>query len=212
MVDGITAGEKARRCALAKCPLAGQGDERCAKCKGPVVWTDADGNPQGRARSCSSCAMDGLGLPVCWAACPGPRDDFGTDGQSMVTLGAMAGDEGAGVYLASRMACEARIARLPTADYTLNLTPEAEVAVKRLLDIFTTLSLAELKTLHALLREGSGVSAARRLGCSRQNVNQVSKRIASVFPELRTFLFAKERKKERQADNGETLQATGNLI
>lgn len=44
---------------------------------------------------------------MCWAACPGPRDDFGTDGQSMVTLGAMAGDEGVGVYLASRMAVDA---------------------------------------------------------------------------------------------------------
>jgi len=34
--------------------------------------------------------MDGLGLPVCWAACPGPNDGFQTDGQSMVSLGGMA--------------------------------------------------------------------------------------------------------------------------
>lgn len=33
--------------------------------------------------------MNGLGLPVCYAACPGPRTDWATDGESMVSLGAM---------------------------------------------------------------------------------------------------------------------------
>ena len=33
--------------------------------------------------------MDGLGLPVCWAACPGPNEGFATDGQSIVSIGGM---------------------------------------------------------------------------------------------------------------------------
>lgn len=82
--------EKGRRCALAGCPLAGRGDARCAHCTGPVVWTDERGATRGRARSCHECAMDGLGLPVCWCACPGPNADFQKDGQRMVTLGGMA--------------------------------------------------------------------------------------------------------------------------
>jgi hypothetical protein len=38
--------------------------------------------------------MDGLGLPVCWAACPGPNEGFATDGQRMVTLGGMDDPDG----------------------------------------------------------------------------------------------------------------------
>ena len=85
---------KAERCLLAGCPLSGTNDPRCAACTGPVVWTDADGIEHGCARACSSCPMDKLGLPVCWAACPGPNDDFSTDGQKMVTLGGMEDPDG----------------------------------------------------------------------------------------------------------------------
>ncbi|MBQ1429359.1 MAG: hypothetical protein IIZ06_06790 [Kiritimatiellae bacterium] len=81
--------QKASRCRAAKCPLAGSKDARCAQCTGPVAWTDARGVKRGRARACTDCPMDGLGLPVCWAACPGPNDGYQTDGQSMVTLGGM---------------------------------------------------------------------------------------------------------------------------
>lgn len=84
------ADTKTSRCRAARCPLADAGDPRCAQCAGPVEWTDSRGAKRGRARSCHGCPMDGLGLPVCWAACPGPNDGFQTDGQSMVSLGGMA--------------------------------------------------------------------------------------------------------------------------
>lgn len=82
---------KEDRCLLAKCPLAGQGDPRCAKCTGPVRWPDPEDPSElhGCARACTSCPMDGLRLPVCWAACPGPNENFGSDGKDMVTLGGM---------------------------------------------------------------------------------------------------------------------------
>lgn len=112
---GVTCGQdmdsKRMRCREAGCPLSDGNDPRCAICTGPVAWKDAKGNRQGRARSCSGCPMDGMGLPVCWAACPGPNDGFSTDGMSMVTLGGMAGQEGADAYLNARMAMEARLAR-----------------------------------------------------------------------------------------------------
>ena len=74
---------------MAGCPLSEMADRRCGQCTGPVAWKDARGVQRGRARACSSCPMDGLGLPVCWAACPGPNDGFQTDGMAMVTLGGM---------------------------------------------------------------------------------------------------------------------------
>lgn len=82
-------GVKERRCVSAGCPLAGKGDRRCDNCTGPVVWIGDDGTGRGRPRSCHSCPMNGLGLPVCWACCPGPNEGFGTDGQSLVTMGGM---------------------------------------------------------------------------------------------------------------------------
>lgn len=107
---GGDANAKAARCAAVRCPLAGMGDERCAKCTGPVAWTDEGGRRVGmggkRRRKCSSCPMDGLGLPVCWAGCDGPPD-ISTDGESIVRLGAMVGQEGEDKYI------HARIARAP---------------------------------------------------------------------------------------------------
>ena len=113
---GLTPKEKTRRCALAKCPLAGKRDRRCAQCTGPVSWTDADGKRRGAGadggaatrRACHNCPMDGLGLPVCWAGCDGPRQDFTTDGQSMVTLGGMPDAER---YIGARMSTEAILSR-----------------------------------------------------------------------------------------------------
>ena len=84
---------KAERCVLAHCPLAGSGSPMCERCTGPVSWTDGAGKRRGVGgathRSCTSCPMNGLGLPVCWAGCDGPNPEFQTDGQSMVTLGGM---------------------------------------------------------------------------------------------------------------------------
>ena len=98
---------KEARCRAAKCPLAEAGDARCALCTGPVAWTDGMGARRGRARSCHGCPMDGLGLPVCWAACPGPNDGFQADGQSVVCLGAMDGQEGADAFV-GRFAADAQ--------------------------------------------------------------------------------------------------------
>lgn len=96
---------KAERCVLAHCPLAGSGDPRCERCTGPVCWAGRDGRRAGVGgathRSCTSCPMNGLGLPVCWAGCDGPNPEFQTDGQSMVTLGGM---PDSAAYLGRRMA------------------------------------------------------------------------------------------------------------
>lgn len=90
--EGTWAAEslaKAWRCKAAGCPLAGKRDRRCEACTGPVAWRDGSGRQCGKARSCHDCPMDGLGLPVCWAACAGPGLEFSTDGQCMVTMGGM---------------------------------------------------------------------------------------------------------------------------
>lgn len=114
---GITAKEKARRCALAECPLAGRGDPRCADCTGPVAWTE-NGRRRGwdghkTHRSCTSCPMDGKGLPVCWAGCDGPRPDTSRDGQPMVMLGGMPDAER---YICGRTSTDALVSRIPSAD------------------------------------------------------------------------------------------------
>ena len=80
---------KDERCRLANCPEWRKNNPKCRLCTGPVVWTDRRGCRHGCARSCTSCHMDGLGLPVCWACCPGPNAEFATYGQNMVTLGGM---------------------------------------------------------------------------------------------------------------------------
>ena len=87
---------KAERCRLSGCPYASrvcEKDSPCAECTGPVVWKSVKPNGEteihGRCRSCTGCPMNGKGLPVCWAACPGPNQDFTTDGESMVMLGGM---------------------------------------------------------------------------------------------------------------------------
>lgn len=80
--------EKRRRCILAKCPEFGSGNPKCAVCTGPVAVRDGGSWIFGRARSCHGCPMDGLGLAVCWACCPGPNTGFSTDGQSIVSADA----------------------------------------------------------------------------------------------------------------------------
>ena len=188
MADGIdTEAEKAERCALAKCPLAGQGDARCAGCTGPVAWTDAKGARRGRARSCHGCPMDGLGLPVCWAACPGPRTDFQTDGQSMVCLGSMVGQDGADAFIESRTARDARLARLPRADFVTGLSPETETALLKLLRIFADMTEREVLTLHAMLNGENQSGAARRGGVSKQATSKAAIRLVARHPELAPF-------------------------
>lgn len=100
---------KSERCRFAGCPLAGKGDPRCRNCTGPVVWT-AGGRRTGvrgvTHRACTSCPMNGLGLPVCAYGCDGPNPEFSTDGQRMVSLGGM---PDADAYLARSMAIEKRV-------------------------------------------------------------------------------------------------------
>lgn len=87
---------KDERCRLAGCPEwspDGERNPKCRLCSGPVKWRGADGIEHGLARACTSCPMNGMGLKVCWI-CPGPSQDFATDGKKMVTLGSLvAADE-----------------------------------------------------------------------------------------------------------------------
>ena len=109
------------RCRYAKCPAyygpetgpAANANPKCAACAGPVVWKDGKGVLHGVARSCTNCHMNGLGLPVCWACCPGPTDDYATDGQSMVSLDIMADGSG---FAETRMADDADGTVGPAAD------------------------------------------------------------------------------------------------
>ena len=188
----VTEAEKAERCALAKCPLAGQGDGRCADCTGPVTWKDGRGAWHGRARSCTNCPMDGKGLPVCFAGCPGPNTGFQTDGQSMVTLGGMEGQDGADAFIEGRMAYDARLARLPRADVVTGLPPETEAALLKLLRIFTAMTQQQVLTLHAMLNGDSSAAAARRRGVTKQAGAKQIQLMAERFPELAGF-FAEMR-------------------
>lgn len=94
--------ERDERCRKAKCPnyqgpATGKADNRnpdCWACSGPVVWPDSQGQIRGSTRSCTSCKMNGMGLPVCWACCPGPNENFATDGQNIVSIDVMAESSG----------------------------------------------------------------------------------------------------------------------
>ena len=149
--------------------------------------TDAKGARRGRARSCHGCPMDGLGLPVCWAACPGPRTDFTTDGQSMVALGAMVGQDGADAFIESRTARDARLARLPRTDFVTGLPPETETALLKLLRIFADMTEREVLTLHAMLNGENQSGAARHRGVSKQAASKTVIRLAARHPELAPF-------------------------
>ena len=183
--DKVTGAEKEERCALAKCPLAGQGDARCAQCSGPVAWTDGRGVRHGRARSCHGCPMDGLGLPVCWAACPGPNDGFQTDGQSMVCLGSMIGQEGADAFVERNAAHDAK--PRPRADSVTKLPHETEKAMLRLVRIFAAMTQPQVLTLHAMLNGDTGSGAARRRGVTKQAVSRQVRLMSARFPELGAF-------------------------
>lgn len=101
-MTGRRVAERDERCRRSGCPNyigpsdgpAVNSNGACAFCSGPVVWTDASGVRRGATRACTSCPMNGRGLPVCWAACPGPNEALGTYGQNMVTLGGMADESG----------------------------------------------------------------------------------------------------------------------
>lgn len=183
---------KAQRCALAKCPLAGKGDERCAKCTGPVAWTDGRGRRTGRGGKthlkCSSCPMDGLGLPVCWAGCDGPAE-LTSDGESLVRLGGMAGQDGADAYIESRMAQEARLARLPRDGGVTRFPPQTEAALLELLRVFADMTPAQVLVLHAKLNgRETMVETARQRGITKQAVSKAVARLAMRHPRLAAFL------------------------
>ena len=181
----LDAQTKAERCALAECPLAGMGDPRCDGCDGPVSWTDANGRRTGVGdkthRRCTSCHMNGKGLPVCWAACDGPQTEETTDGQSLVFLGGMPTPDNF---------IERNAMRWPTSprgETVTMLSPETEEAVLRLIRILAAMTPADVLVLHALLNEPSESGAARRLGVSKQAVNQAGRRISAKMPELAPF-------------------------
>lgn len=191
----VSTEEKARRCVLAECPLAGQGDERCAKCTGPLAWTE-NGRRRGAYgtathRSCHNCPMNGKGLPVCWCGCDGPRLDCSRDGQNMVLLGGMPDAE---KFIGANEAIDAKLARLPSADFLTRLTPEAETAVLELVRIFVGLTESEVLNIHAYLKAGSVTGAGKERGVSKQAVSASAARIVKRFPELRPFLFVGERR------------------
>lgn len=188
-VKEIKAEEKARRCALAKCPLAGQGDPRCAECTGPVTWMENGRQRRGANgahRSCTSCPMNGKGLPVCLAGCPGPREDFASDGESMVTLGGMPDPE---KYLATFEAYDAKLARRPSADFVTSLPAETETAMLALLRVFANLSQSQVLTLHAMLTQTTQTGAAKSLGVTKQAVSHCIRRMVKHNPELANFFY-----------------------
>lgn len=156
--------EKARRCKEAKCPLAGKRDTRCAGCTGPVVWTDGDGKVCGRPRSCHNCPMDGLGLPVCWACCPGPNEGFATDGQSLVTTDGM---EAPSEFIA-RNAQTGTPRRAESVTATLTLADE-----NRAMSVLRRISNLDGRGWQAFVRAfteggiGGRRAAARMIGASR---------------------------------------------
>lgn len=90
---------KDERCRLVNCPnyigptasegAAKNSNPMCEHCQGPVVWRDNKGIQHGMARACTSCPMNGRGLPVCFCACQGPGENLATDGQKIVTVGGM---------------------------------------------------------------------------------------------------------------------------
>lgn len=149
---------KDERCRLAGCPERGSGNPACAQCSGPVEWTDPRGVRRGRPRACTSCPMDGLGLAVCWAACPGPQNDWATDGQSLVSLGGMpAPDE----YLERGMLAEWRRRRDEAASEDGNGRRALDLlAASRLLQ----LAAPEFDALRDALREDDSRGAAAVLG------------------------------------------------
>lgn len=198
---------KEERCRLANCPNAGTGDARCGRCSGPVVWKDALGRRHGNARSCHGCPNDGLGLPVCWAACPGPNADFQTDGQSVVTLGALEdpdvfiqdkrlfhdaiGDEGD--KMAERLdgdgggpaACATR------------LPPEAEEPLMRLLHVFASMKRNQLLVFHGMLNGLNLSEASAGAGFTKQNGHKVIVALLREFPELAKFVSASYGREKR---------------
>lgn len=176
--------DKRQKCARAKCPNAGKDASECANCTGPVFWIE-NGKEQGHARACTSCPMNGKGLPVCWAACKGPSEVFGTGGQNMMTLGGLASED---EFLGCEIARDYLMSKAPKGQVT-RLSPEAEEATLQLMRTFAGLTYNDLKVLHALLKAKHSAEAGRILGVTKQAINQASNRIAERKNELRAFLF-----------------------
>lgn len=161
----VCTDDKKVRCVLAGCPLARKGDGRCAACTGPVTWHDEYGKPCGRPRSCHDCPMDGLGLPVCWACCPGPNEGFSTDGQSMVTTGGM---EAPSEFIARNAQNSNQPRRADSITATLTPTDEA-----RAMSVLRRISVLDGRGWREFVKayRGNGTEgrrmAARMIGASR---------------------------------------------
>lgn len=177
-------------CRIAKCPNADKDASECADCTGPVSWIDEKGDEQGRARACTSCKMNGKGLPVCWAACKGPSENFGTDGKKMMALGVLDNPE---TFIGQKIAKDYYTYKTPRGQVT-RLTPEAEDAMMAMIRAFVGLTLSDLKALHALLQSKNPRQAALMLGITKQAMNQTQNRIADRDERFREFLFPHKQK------------------
>lgn len=173
---------KDERCRLANCPEYGSGNRKCRLCSGPVVWTDRRGIRHGCARSCTSCRMDGLGLPVCWACCPGPNAEFTTDGQSMVTLGGMPdadrylGVEGMDEVADANDGVERIVAGVDGADAGDRSRGEDRGAILILAaSRFLAMGAPEWERFRAALPKGNGEEAAAVAGMPRSSFRRGTK-------------------------------------
>lgn len=182
--------KRRENCKRAKCPNAEKDASECDGCTGPVSWIDENGEERGKARACTSCKMNGKGLPVCWAACKGPSECFGTDGKKMISLGGIEEEES---FIGARVARDYYTYKTPRGQVS-RLTPEAEDAMMAMIRAFVGLTLADLKALHALLQSKNPRQAALMLGITKQAMNQTQNRIADKDERFREFLFPHKQK------------------
>lgn len=116
--------------------------------------------------------MDGKKLPVCWAGCAGPNQNFASDGKCMETLGALhdtSGVEGVERFIIDKMD---RTAYLEThgkrADHVSNASPEVEEAVLSILRDIADMDTANAVIFHSLLRGETMIEGAARCGFTKQ--------------------------------------------
>ena len=189
------------RCALAHCPLAKKNDPRCSDCLGPVQWKDGKGTIHGKRRSCTSCPMNGKGLDVC-VICPGPNMAFASDGERMVTLGSFKSEPSGFIdeniadnYLISeRHDFGFTSGREASADYVVDIPPEAEEYLKRLLQIIAKMTSTQLAALQSALKGMNQTDSAREIGKSKQAINNAVLTLCDRIPELREFFYPREPK------------------
>lgn len=183
--DETEGSAKAERCRLSGCPEYGKHNPKCSRCSGPVMWKDAIGCSHGRTRSCHNCPNNGLGLPVCYAACPGPNSNYQCDGQDIVTLGSLDDEESfvsehredkfdirsGGDSVIDAIQDEPDDPR-HAYDNTITetLSNEAETACKVIFSTLMSLDETNLRIFYYLYRDVNPANIAKKLGISKQAV------------------------------------------